>query len=154
VSGKRRDVVRLVITRALRDLAVEIQGVDAAHGIATVDLPSSGELRLVLLEKIGREVKLDPLQIVKLMRKAPERGRAQAPYHLTIGGAEPRPVTLAPNQSRPLTLTLGGRQRFELGRQCVVKKYGGTCKWPQERSGSVKSPVLNVLVVRRLHKQQ
>lgn len=108
VQGKQRDQLRVIVTRASRVLSVEIHGLDAVHGTASVGKPSVGELRLLLLETLGSDVELNPIVLTKLTRKAPDGGQTQAPYQLRIDGNPAAPLRLTRNQPRSVVLGLEG----------------------------------------------
>jgi hypothetical protein len=107
VYGDHRDHVRLILTRASDDLGVEIQGVDAVRATASVGAPTTATLRMTLLEKTGRALTLNPVQITKFVRKEASGARAQAGFDLQMNGGTPQPFALNPNQSLPMVLNIG-----------------------------------------------
>jgi hypothetical protein len=104
--GDTRDTIELAVTRASRDLDVELQGVDAIRGTAGVFGSSSAQLRLVVVERAGRALTLDPPMLTKFVQKTVDGARAQAGYTLLVDAQTPKRIELAAHQSQPLVLTL------------------------------------------------
>lgn len=104
--GDTRDTVELAVTRASRDLDVELQGLEPVRGTAAVLRSSSAQVRLVVVEKAGRALTLDPPMLTKFAQKAADGARTQARYTLLVDGQAPKHIELAPHQSQPLVLTL------------------------------------------------
>ena len=107
VAGTTPVRVKLLVSRASRNLDVEVLGVEPARATASVVNPSSAALNLVLTEKTGRSLTLDPPALIKFGRKASDGARFQVTPALDVGGSAPAKVALAPNGSTPLAFTFG-----------------------------------------------
>jgi hypothetical protein len=109
-----RDVVHLTVTRALRDLGVEILSLDPARSIARPLGASTAKLRVVISEKTGRPVTLDPPILTTFARKQPEGTRIQSPYSMRVSFDSPAAtqadhgIPLTPNETLPLDVELSG----------------------------------------------
>ena len=97
--------VKLTITRASRNLDVEVLGVGPARGRAGAWTASTATLNLVLAEKTGRALTLDPPVVTTFERKGSDGARFQAPRRVTIDGRAPGPIALTPNGMSALALT-------------------------------------------------
>ena len=97
--------VKLTITRASRNLDVEVLGVGPARARAGAWTASTATLILVLSEKTGRALTLDPPVVTTFERKGSDGARFQAPRRVTVDGRAPGPVALTPNGMSALALT-------------------------------------------------
>ena len=102
-SGNTVIPLKLAVTRAVRELGVDIENIDPVHATAEVHDPSTTELHVALREKVGRQIQLNNPVLIKFTRKEANGAFAQARHNLT--GA-PSPLALTPNQSLALALTL------------------------------------------------
>jgi hypothetical protein len=106
LHGSTRDTAQLSVTRAARELGVEIQGIQPLRAVAAVGGDSYAQLRIVLQETAGRPVTLDAPIVTEFSRREANGGRGQASQRLLIGIRDPGPLTLAANQSLPLSFIL------------------------------------------------
>ena len=124
--GNVRDTIELAVTRASRNLDVELQGLEPVRGTGALFGSSSAQLRLVVVERAGRALTLNPPILTKFTQKAADGARAQARFTLQVDGQTLTNVDLTAHQSRPMVLTLG-----DLG---GAGEYTGTLRL--ESSGS------------------
>jgi hypothetical protein len=112
-NGNSPLVIHLSISRASRDLGVEIPAVDPATSVANAfGHHSKATLNIVLAEKSGRAVTLDSPILTKFTRKQSQGIAAQASVDMRLLGPDGQPlvkdgiVSLAPNQTLPVTVSL------------------------------------------------
>lgn len=98
INNERRDAARLLVTRATQDLGVEMLGLDAVR--ASVFGSSRAQLNMVLAEKAGRDIQLNPVQVIGFARKDEKGTRIQVPA--VLRNQQATAVALKPNESLPV----------------------------------------------------
>ena len=113
VHDQFRDVVKLNVTRASRDLGVEFLTVDPARAQANVMGASEASMRVVIAEKAGREVAVNTV-LTRFGRKQPEGSLIQSHTTMRVtpekaGAAGPDGgILLKPADSLGLQVVLTG----------------------------------------------
>jgi len=120
VHGDLRDVAKLVVVRATRDLGVAIEGLEPVRATADVRGFSKAPLNAVLSEKTGRALTLGPPLLLKFARKDANGTRTQGNPRLLVGGTDPTNLPLTPNQSLV--------PKFEIDRIDGPGEYEGTLR--------------------------